>query len=63
MQHLGVLQAAGLVDSRKTGRVRMVWLNPAALQRLGRWAQAQQAMWETRLDGLGDYLDETDAKD
>lgn len=57
MQHLGVLETAGLVRSRKVGRVRTCTIEPAALSQAERWINAQRIEWEHRLDRLGDYLE------
>ncbi len=56
MQHLGVLEAAGLVRSEKTGRVRTCAIDPRALSLVEQWINARQLEWEHRLDRLGDYL-------
>jgi DNA-binding transcriptional ArsR family regulator len=56
MQHLGVLEAAGLVRSEKVGRVRMCAIEPQALQLAEQWINARRIEWEHRLDRLGDYL-------
>jgi DNA-binding transcriptional ArsR family regulator len=59
IQHLQVLEASGLVRSRKVGRVRTCRIEPAALRPVERWIGARRASWERRLDRLGEYLDET----
>jgi DNA-binding transcriptional ArsR family regulator len=56
MQHLEVLAAAGLVRSRKVGRVRTCAIAPEALRRAEDWVNARRIEWERRLDRLGDYL-------
>jgi DNA-binding transcriptional ArsR family regulator len=56
MQHLGVLEAAGLVRSTKSGRVRTCAIDPQALSQVEQWINARQAEWEHRLDRLGEYL-------
>jgi DNA-binding transcriptional ArsR family regulator len=56
MQHLGVLEAAGLVRSQKVGRVRTCSIEPARLGAGERWIQARRREWDERLDRLGDYL-------
>jgi DNA-binding transcriptional ArsR family regulator len=56
MQHLGVLEAAGLVRSEKAGRVRTCTLEAQALSRAEQWINARRIEWEHRLDRLGDYL-------
>jgi len=56
MQHLAVLEAAGLVRSAKVGRVRTCAIEPRALGLAEGWINARRAEWEQRLDRLGDYL-------
>jgi len=56
MQHLGVLEEAGLVRSQKAGRVRTCAIEPDALRLAGNWIDARRMEWEQRLDRLGDYL-------
>jgi DNA-binding transcriptional ArsR family regulator len=56
MQHLGVLEAAGLVRSEKLGRVRICAIEPARLSLAGQWINARRIEWEHRLDRLGEYL-------
>ena len=64
MQHLQVLEAAGLVGSQKAGRVRTCHLEPAMLRTAEDWITSQRTMWERRLDRLGDYLTgTTDARE
>lgn len=56
MQHLSVLESAGLVRSQKTGRVRTYRLAPQRLKMAERWLGAQRAIWDSRLDQLDNYL-------
>jgi len=56
MQHLGVLEAAGLVRSEKVGRVRTCAIQPQALGQVEQWINARRIEWELRLARLGDYL-------
>jgi len=63
VQHLQVLEAAGLVSTRKVGRVRTCQLEPGALQQVERWVEARRLEWERRLDRLGAYLDGAAKKD
>jgi DNA-binding transcriptional ArsR family regulator len=58
MQHLKVLEASGLVQSEKVGRVRTCRIEPAALRTVERWIAERRTSWERRLDRLGDYLAE-----
>jgi len=56
MQHLGVLEAAGLVRSQKVGRVRTCAIEPGALSLAEQWINARRTEWEHRLDRMGAYL-------
>jgi DNA-binding transcriptional ArsR family regulator len=58
VQHLQVLEASGLVQSEKVGRVRTCHLEPAALRTAEQWITERRTSWERRLDRLGDYLAE-----
>jgi DNA-binding transcriptional ArsR family regulator len=60
VQHLQVLEKSGLVRSEKVGRVRTCRMEPAGLSVAERWIGARRAMWERRLDRLGDVLAEPD---
>jgi DNA-binding transcriptional ArsR family regulator len=62
MQHLGVLEAAGLVRSRKVGRVRTCAIEPRALSQAEQWINARRIEWEHRLDRLGEYLKTLETK-
>ncbi len=56
LQHLAVLEDAGLVRSRKEGRVRMCELSPRPLGVAQSWMARRRRHWEQRLDQLDDYL-------
>ena len=56
MQHLAMLEQAGLVRSKKQGRVRTCELDLAGLSRAEQWINQRRREWEQRLDLLGDYL-------
>ncbi|MQA05127.1 MAG: metalloregulator ArsR/SmtB family transcription factor [Streptosporangiales bacterium] len=58
VQHLQVLEASGLVESAKAGRVRTCHLQPDRLRAAEDWLHRQRTAWERRLDRLGDYLSE-----
>ena len=53
MQHLRVLDSAGLVTSQKHGRARTVSLRPGALDVLHRWLDEQRTPAERQADRLG----------
>ena len=58
VQHLAVLEASGLVRSKKAGRVRTCRIEPAALRSAEQWINERRATWERRFDRLGAYLAE-----
>ena len=60
VQHLQVLEASGLVRSEKAGRVRTCRFEPKALKTAEDWIAGRRAIWERRLDRLGEYLAEQD---
>jgi DNA-binding transcriptional ArsR family regulator len=62
MQHLEVLEAAGLVRSRKVGRVRTCTLQPGAIGQAELWINARRAEWVQRLDRLDEMLKTMDDK-
>ena len=49
-QHLHALEACGLVESEKAGRVRTYALAPKSLQAASRWLGAQSAAHDQRGD-------------
>jgi DNA-binding transcriptional ArsR family regulator len=59
VQHLGVLEKAGIVTSEKVGRVRTCQLVPGALSPAADWISRQRLPAERRLDRLGDFLNHT----
>ena len=56
MQHLAMLERAGLVSSEKIGRSRICRIEPKALSLAEQWIHARRTEWEERLDRLDDYL-------
>jgi len=56
MQHLSVLEGAGLVRTEKIGRVRTCAIEPGALSLAEQWINARRTEWVQRLDRLSDYL-------
>ena len=60
VQHLAVLEGAGLVRSQKIGRVRNCQLE--ALRAAERWISERRTLWERRFDRLGAFLAEQAAE-
>jgi DNA-binding transcriptional ArsR family regulator len=58
VQHVQVLEASGLVRSKKVGRVRTCRIQTAALRTAEQWISERRRGWERSLDRLGDYLAE-----
>lgn len=58
VQHVQVLEAAGLVRSHKLGRVRTVQVEPAGLRAAEQWLAARRTRVEQHLDRLGELLAE-----
>lgn len=56
MQHLEVLEAAGVIVTEKVGRVRSCRIEPQALRAAEQWLSRQRTGWERQLDDLDDYL-------
>ena len=56
MQHLSVLENAGIVTSQKHGRVRTVSLRPGSLDVLHLWLGDQQTPAERQADQLAIHL-------
>jgi DNA-binding transcriptional ArsR family regulator len=56
MQHLAVLESAGLVRSDKAGRVRTCRIEPQGLSLAEQWINQRRAEWEHHFDRLGEYL-------
>lgn len=63
LQHLRVLEDAGVVTSEKHGRVRTVSLRPGALDVLHLWLGEQHTPAERQADRLGVHLARTSPKE
>ena len=58
-----ILHEAGLITTRKVGRVRTCALEPAAVAAAEGWLAQHRGRWEQRLDRLGDVLAGLEAQD
>lgn len=63
MQHLRMLEDAGVVTSEKRGRVRTVSLRPGALDVVHLWLVQQRTPAEGQADRLGVHLARTALKE
>jgi DNA-binding transcriptional ArsR family regulator len=61
MQHLEILESAGLVHTEKLGRVRVCRLEPGGFGALEQWIREHRTGWEQKLDQLGELLHEEDS--
>ncbi len=61
-KHLGVLETAGLVQREKQGRVRRCQLDSRPLEAAAGWIEDYRRFWESQLDSLARYLEETQAQ-
>lgn len=57
LQHLKVLEAAGLIVTQKAGRTRVCRISPAGIARAEGWLAAQRAKWQAQTDRLQDFLE------
>jgi DNA-binding transcriptional ArsR family regulator len=58
VQHLQVLEASGLVQTEKVGRVRTCRIEPKGFSVAERWINDRRSLWERRFDRLGKLLAE-----
>jgi DNA-binding transcriptional ArsR family regulator len=58
IKHLGILQDAGLIERKKTGRVVSCQLKGGALKGAIAWLERHEEFWNTQLDQLGAFLEE-----
>lgn len=61
LKHIRVLETAGLLVSRKVGRVRYCRLEAERLLAAERWFEEQRSQWESRFDNLDSLLDRLQA--
>ncbi len=57
-KHLGVLEAAGLLERHREGRVRRCRLNPVPMKEAAEWISDYRSFWESQLDKLARYLED-----
>jgi DNA-binding transcriptional ArsR family regulator len=57
VQHLQILEQAGLVKTEKVGRVRGCRIDAAGLDAATEWLGARRPEWERKLDRLGELLE------
>jgi DNA-binding transcriptional ArsR family regulator len=59
VQHLQVLEKAGLVKTEKIGRVRTCRVVPEGLRAAEEWLRSRRPEWDRRLDRLEMFFDQS----
>ncbi|MEO7504475.1 MAG: helix-turn-helix domain-containing protein [Sphingomicrobium sp.] len=62
-KHVGVLEQAGLVTTKKVGRVRACRLGRRPLAVAGAWIEEHRLLWDSRFDALDTLLEELKHKE
>ena len=57
-KHVGVLELAGLVTTKKVGRVRTCRIGPRRLEEEMEWIARYRQMWDARFQALDGVIDE-----
>jgi len=57
-KHVSVLEEAGLVTTRKIGRVRTCQLGPRRLEEAAVWLEKYRQRWDARFDELDKVVEE-----
>ena len=62
-KHVGVLEQAGLVTTKKVGRVRTCKLGPRRLEEEAAWIERYRQLWGARFDALDNVVEELNQKE
>lgn len=62
-KHVGVLERAGLVATKKVGRVRTCKLGPRRLEQETAWLERYRELWASRFDELDRVVEELKQKE
>ena len=62
-KHVGVLEQAGLVTTKKVGRVRTCKLGLRRLDEEAAWIERYRQLWEARFDALDQVIEELKQKE
>jgi DNA-binding transcriptional ArsR family regulator len=62
-KHVGVLERAGLVTTRKVGRVRTCKLGLRRLEEEAAWIEKYRQLWASRFDALDKVVEELKQKE
>ncbi|MBZ9851015.1 metalloregulator ArsR/SmtB family transcription factor [Mesorhizobium sp. CA14] len=62
-KHIGILEQAGLVTTRKAGRVRTCKLGLRGLEEEAAWIESYRRLWDTRFEALDEVVEELKRKE
>ncbi|HEY1629978.1 MAG TPA: helix-turn-helix domain-containing protein [Rhizomicrobium sp.] len=62
-KHVGVLEKAGLVTTKKVGRVRTCKLGLRRLEEEAAWIERYRQLWDARFDALDEVVEELKRKE
>lgn len=62
LKHLHVLERAGLVETRKVGRIRQCMLSPRPMREMAKWITSYESIWKARLERLARHLHQSGGK-
>src|SRR6202162_745410 len=62
-KHLRVLERAGLIAQRRDAQWRPCRIKAGPLKEVSDWAERYRQVWEERLDRLGEYVQQLNAKE
>ena len=62
-KHVGVLEQAGLVKTKKVGRVRICKLGRRRLDEEAAWIERHRQLWDARFDELDKVVEELQHKE
>lgn len=62
-KHVGVLEQAGLVVTKKVGRVRTCKLGLGGLEEEAAWIERYRQLWDARFDALDKVVEELKRKE
>jgi DNA-binding transcriptional ArsR family regulator len=62
-RHIRILSECGLVEVRQQGRERLCEVRLDKLNEVSDWVEHYRKLWEEKLDALGIYLNELQAKE
>jgi DNA-binding transcriptional ArsR family regulator len=62
-KHLRVLENAGLIRRRRSGRVHSLKLDAAPMKQASQWIEEYRKFWEESFDRLDEYLKQLQTKE